>query len=131
MRLEREKRKETEVSKKLQAVSFLFFLVVQMEIAVIGDEHFVLGFHIAGVNKGIVVERDTVNKAFENLINTEGIGIVAIEKKTFEMLSERNKEIAMTKVKPTVVTLSHDIGGESNLRLMIKRSLGVDLWKGD
>lgn len=102
-----------------------------MEIAVIGDEHFVLGFQIAGISKGIVVERDMVNKAFENLINTEGIGIVVIEKKTFEMLSERNKEIAMTKVKPTVVTLSHDIGGESNLRLMIKRSLGVDLWKSD
>lgn len=100
-----------------------------MEIAVIGSESFILGFHIAGVSKGFVVEKDTANRTFESVMNTEGVGIVVMDKSTFEMLSERNKETAMTKVKPTVVTLSHDVGGESNLRLMIKRSLGVDLWK--
>lgn len=100
-----------------------------MEIAVMGDEHFVTGFYIAGVSKGFVVEKETVNKTFESIMGSEQIGIVVTEKKTLDMLTERNREIAMTKVRPTVVTLSHDVQAEENLRLMIKRSLGVDLWK--
>jgi vacuolar-type H+-ATPase subunit F/Vma7 len=60
------------------------------------------------------------------------IGIVLTDKKIFEMLNDRLKEKTMTQVKPTVVVLSHDLGGEENLRHMIKRSLGIDLWnKGD
>ena len=99
-----------------------------MNIAVMGDEHFVIGFHIAGVSRGFVVEKESANKTFEKVIGEESIGIVVMDKGTFGFLSERNKEIAMTKVRPTVVTLSHDIEAEENLRLMIKRSLGVDLW---
>lgn len=100
-----------------------------MEIAVIGDEQFVLGFHIAGVRKSFVVGKDTVNKTFEQVMNSDDIGIAVMDKKIFAQLSERNRELALTKVRPTVVTLSHDIEAEENLRLMIKRSLGVDLWK--
>lgn len=99
-----------------------------MEIAALGNEQFILGFNLAGVRKGIVVTKDA-NKEFEQLMGDPSVGIVVIHKETFDMLSERNKEAALTRVKPIVVALSHDLGGEDNLRIMIKRSLGVDLWK--
>ncbi len=98
-----------------------------MEIAVMGDEYFVTGFQVTGVKNAFVAE--DANKVFEEIMAREDIGILITEKNTYGMLSERLKEKAMTQVKPTVVILSHDVGGEENLRLMIKRSLGIDLWK--
>ena len=97
-----------------------------MEIAVMGDEYFVSGFQTAGVRNTFIA--DDANKTFEEIMGKENIGIVITEKKTFDKLSERLKERAMTQVKPTVVILAHDVGGEENLRIMIKRSLGIDLW---
>lgn len=97
-----------------------------MEIAVVGDEYFVSGFQTAGVRNTFVA--DDANKTFEEVMGKENIGVVITEKKTFDKLNERLKERAMTQVKPTVVILAHDVGGEENLRIMIKRSLGIDLW---
>jgi vacuolar-type H+-ATPase subunit F/Vma7 len=96
-----------------------------MEIAAVGDEYFVIGFQAAGIRNAFVVgEKET----FEELMEKDGIGIIITEKKVFDSLDERLKEKAMTQLKPIVVVLSHDIGGEENLRLMIKRSVGIDLW---
>ncbi len=97
-----------------------------MEIVVVGDEYFVTGFSAAGIKKAFVA--DDAGKIFEDLMAREDIGIVITDKSTFDTLNERMKEKAMTQVRPTVVILSHDVGGEENLRLMIKRSLGIDLW---
>ena len=57
------------------------------------------------------------------------IGILIMDNKDFELLNERLKEKAMTQVQPTVVVLSYDVSAEENLRLMIKRSLGIDVWE--
>ncbi len=97
-----------------------------MEIAVVGDEYFVTGFQAAGVKNTFIA--DDANRVFEDIMGKENIGVVITEKRTFDTLSERLKEKAMTTVKPTVVILAHDVGGEENLRIMIKRSLGIDLW---
>ena len=97
-----------------------------MEIAAVGDEYFVTGFLAAGVKNAFVA--DDAGKVFEQLMNREDVAIVITDKKTFDTLNERLKEKVMTQVKPTAVILSHDIGGEENLRIMIKRSLGIDLW---
>ncbi len=97
-----------------------------MEIAAVGDEYFVTGFLAAGIKNAFVA--DNAEKEIEELLARDDIAIVITDKKTFDTLSERLKEKVMTQVKPTAVILSHDIGGEENLRLMIKRSLGIDLW---
>ena len=104
---------------------------MQTEIAVIGDEYFVIGFECVGIKNSFVTTENNVNNIFEEILKKENIGIVLTEKKTFDLLSERMKEKVNTQVKPTVLILSHDISGEENLRIMIKRSLGIDLWKGD
>ena len=91
-----------------------------------GDEYFVTGFEAAGIKNAFVA--DNPDKTFEEIIKNEKIGILITDKKVFDTMTERHKEMAMTMVRPTVVILSHDVGGEENLRLMIKRSLGIDLW---
>lgn len=99
----------------------------QLEIAAIGDEIFVTGFQIAGVRETIASGANP-NEAFEKLMAREDIGIIVTNRQVFDVLNERLRERALTVVKPTVVVLSYDIGGDENLRLMIRRALGIDVW---
>lgn len=101
---------------------------MHMDIVTVGCENFVLGFKISGIKDSFAVNKDNVADTFENLMNNPAVGIIVTEKKTFDMLNERMKEKLMTTVRPTAVILSFDIEAEENLRMMIKRSLGVDLW---
>lgn len=93
-----------------------------------GDENFVMGFQIAGIKNSFVVEGDA-NKVVEEVMGREDIGIVVTEKKTFDMLNEHMKEKILTAARPAFVILSFDVSAEENLRLMIKRAMGIDLWK--
>ena len=99
-----------------------------MNIAVVGDEHFVSGFNIAGISRARVVNKDSAGKVMEDAM-AEDNAVVITNKTVYDMLNPRMKEIVNTTVKPTFVILSHDMGAEENLRVMIKRSLGIDLWK--
>lgn len=98
-----------------------------MDIAVLGDEYFVLGFQIAGIRHAILANTD-VNATFDRLMQAANIGMVIMDNATFGRLHERMKEKALTQVRPTVVVLSHDVSAEENLRMMIRRSLGIDVW---
>lgn len=99
-----------------------------MDIVTVGDENFVLGFEITGVKNSFIVNSSNANETFENVLGNSNIGIAITDKKTFATLNERTKEKVMTSVKPTFVILSFDMEAEENLKMMIKRSLGVDLW---
>lgn len=99
------------------------------EICLIGDEYFITGFQSAGVNKTYIVDKDNINGALSEAMRDESIGIIVMNNSDFGLLNERLRERALTQVKPTVVILSHDISAEENMRIMIKRSIGVDLWK--
>jgi len=94
-----------------------------------GSGHFTLGFQAAGVRHAFEVTKETVNRKFEEVMESKDIGILIMNSENFQMLNERMKERALVQVKPTVVILSHDISAEENMRLMIKRSLGIDLWE--
>ncbi|MBU0953066.1 MAG: V-type ATP synthase subunit F [Nanoarchaeota archaeon] len=101
---------------------------METNIAIVGDEYFVVGFQLAGVKRTVIADEATINKKLEAVLDRKDIGIVIMQHTDFEKLNQRLKDRAMTQVKPTVVVLSHDTSAEENLRLMIKRSLGIDLW---
>jgi len=94
-----------------------------------GSEYFTLGFQAAGVRHAFVVTKETINRQFEEVMESKDIGILIMNNDDFQMLNERSKERALVQVRPTVVILSHDISAEENLRIMIRRSLGIDLWE--
>lgn len=100
-----------------------------MQIAAIGDEHFVSGFHLAGISRTYVVDDAAANRIVEEAVADEGNAVIITNKTVYDILTPRLKEIVNTTVRPTFVILSHDVGAEENLRMMIKRSLGIDLWK--
>lgn len=99
-----------------------------MEIAVLGNEHFVAGFQLAGIRK-TYISGQNVQDTFRKAVGDQDIGILIMDNEDFEKLDEKHQEQAMTQIQPTVVLLSHDVSTEDSLRLMIIRALGIDLWK--
>jgi V/A-type H+-transporting ATPase subunit F len=100
-----------------------------MEIAVIGDSEFVLGFRLAGVRKTYAAETD--EKLVETITRTldDGtIGILVLQSKDMNRIPRRLQATLENSVKPTVIAVGGEEGGLS-MRERIKRSVGVDLWK--
>ncbi|MCP3682524.1 MAG: V-type ATP synthase subunit F [bacterium] len=98
-----------------------------MELAIVGGEDFALGFQLAGVTKTFSVEDQPIKKIKE-LMNDNEVGIIVVDKKTMEKIDRFDREDLERSVKPVVMTLSTEESDE-NLRWVIKKSIGVDLWE--
>ncbi len=100
-----------------------------MEIAIIGNSEFILGFRLAGVTKTFSAETD--EKLIENVhkvLNDKTIGILVLRSSDMAKVPQRLRVTLENSVHPTVITLGEEEGGLS-MRERIKRSVGVDLWK--
>ncbi|RXE56957.1 ATP synthase subunit F [Methanoculleus taiwanensis] len=100
-----------------------------MEIAVIGNSEFILGFRLAGVQKTYAAETDERLIDYINrVLGDKEVGILVLEGKNMERIPQRLRTTLENSVKPTVITIGGGEGGLS-MRERIKRSVGVDLWK--
>lgn len=99
-----------------------------MKIAVLGNDDFVTGFRLSGVKNVFAVEGKELNEKVEEIIGEQKIGILVMDEEEFGSLTHAVKKKLDKVVTPVVVTLS-SAGKESNLREMVKKSIGVDLWK--
>lgn len=98
-----------------------------MEIGIVGTDDFVTGFALAGVRYTFSSETNLDEKVEEALANAD-IGVLVMEEDQFKSLNNKTKRKLEKLVKPVLVLIS-DKGKEADIREMIKRSLGVDLWK--
>ncbi|MDD4482886.1 MAG: V-type ATP synthase subunit F [Methanoregula sp.] len=100
-----------------------------MEIAVIGNSEFILGFRLAGIKKTYAAENDEKLQECVNSVLSDGqVGILVLNSHDMERLPRRLRTTLENSVKPTVIALGGEEGGLS-MRERIKRSVGVDLWK--
>lgn len=97
------------------------------EIIVVGENEFTVGFQLAGVNLVLELDKD-VEKKITDLLSDESVGIIITSPKTVDVLSERTKDKLFKVVRPVTVVVSHE-EKEENLRKMIIKSIGVDLWE--
>ena len=97
-----------------------------MEIAVIGNEEFVLGFRLAGLRRVFVATPETYEKTILEAMAVPEIGILAADGKDMQYLSHIAKQKVMDSIQPVVVPVGKD---ESDLREKVKRAIGVDLYK--
>ncbi|HJJ28745.1 MAG TPA: V-type ATP synthase subunit F [Methanocorpusculum sp.] len=100
-----------------------------MEIAVIGNKEFILGFRLAGIQK--TYDADTPEKlteAIQKVLDDENVGILVLQEADLETIPRRLQATVENSVRPTIVTIGGQEAGLS-LRERIKRSVGVDLWK--
>ncbi|MGD0534780.1 MAG: V-type ATP synthase subunit F [Methanoregula sp.] len=100
-----------------------------MEIAVIGNSEFILGFRLAGIRKTYAAENDEkLNEYITRALSDGQVGILVLNSSDMERLPRRLRTTLENSVKPTVIALGGEEGGLS-MREKIKRSVGVDLWK--
>ncbi|MDD1712567.1 MAG: V-type ATP synthase subunit F [Methanoregulaceae archaeon] len=100
-----------------------------MEIAVIGNSEFILGFRLAGVRKTYAAENDERLVQHINTVLGDGeIGILVLNSRDMARIPRRLQATLENSVKPTVIAIGGEEGGLS-MRERIKRSVGVDLWK--
>lgn len=100
-----------------------------MEVAVIGNSEFILGFRLAGIRK--TYSADSNEKLIEYItsaLNDESVGILVLNSSDMERIPRRLRVTLENSVKPTVIAIGAE-EGRLSMRERIKRSVGVDLWK--
>ncbi|MBI2129665.1 hypothetical protein HYU07_05480 [Candidatus Woesearchaeota archaeon] len=97
------------------------------QISAIGTSEFVSGFQLAGVKKIIEARKDPMNQIRE-LAQDKEMSIVVIDEKTLNSLESHDRVFVEDCIKPVFVPLSMEAAQE-NLKRLIKKSIGVDLWK--
>ena len=98
-----------------------------VKIAVVGSNEFVVGFQLAGIKDTIELGNNTFNE-LKNLKSRKDIGIVVIDEKMIEGMEQRQKLDIEVSVEPVFIPVSTRVEQDS-LKRLIKKSIGVDLWK--
>ncbi|OPY38594.1 MAG: V-type ATP synthase subunit F [Methanoregula sp. PtaU1.Bin051] len=100
-----------------------------MEIAVIGNSEFILGFRLAGIQKTYAADSDEkLSEHINKVLQDVNVGILVLNSKDMERIPRRLRATLEESVRPTVIAIGGEEGGLS-MRERIKRSVGVDLWK--
>ncbi|MDD3135058.1 MAG: V-type ATP synthase subunit F [Methanoregula sp.] len=101
-----------------------------MEIAVIGNSEFILGFRLAGIRKTYAAESDEkLNECITSVLQDGQVGILVLNTSDMERIPRRLRATLDKSVKPTVIAIGGEDKGGLSMREKIKRSVGVDLWK--
>ena len=98
-----------------------------VKIAVLGGSEFTVGFQLAGIKDTIESSNNPIND-IANLKNRKDIGIVVVDEKILENLEQHQRIEIEDSVDPVFIPVSAKAEQDS-LKRLIKRSIGVDLWK--
>lgn len=100
-----------------------------MRIAVIGSEDFALGFRVCGIKRVILAKDDDFAKKFNECFEQEDLGVIIVEESLYSTLPGRIKKRIEKTISPVVIPLSTDLSESTDLKYLIKRCIGIDLWK--
>ena len=98
-----------------------------VHLAVIGSNEFIVGFKLAGI-RNVMEATDKPFNDLKNIRNDREVGIVVVEEKIMENLEQHEKQLIESSVDPVYIPVSTKAEQES-LKKLIKKSIGVDLWK--
>ena len=98
-----------------------------VKTAVLGSNEFIVGFQLAGIKdtkEASNAPLDDIRKLKEKKEH----GVVIIDEKLMENLDKHDREDIEDSVDPVFIPVSAKIEQDS-LKRLIKKSIGVDLWK--
>ena len=98
-----------------------------VKIAVAGSNEFIVGFQLAGIRDTIELTGNQYNE-LKNLKSKKEFGIVVFDEKLMDNLEIHQKLDIESSVDPVFIPVSAKVEQDS-LRRLIKKSVGVDLWK--
>ncbi len=99
-----------------------------MELAVVGNSDFVIGFRLAGIKKTFDATPSDIESKIQNVLNDKNVAILVVHDDDLRALSSHMQQILDDSVEPTVIAIGGK-GESTNLRDKIKQAVGVDLWK--
>jgi V/A-type H+/Na+-transporting ATPase subunit F len=97
------------------------------KVVVLGENEFTLGFELAGVDCSFKLNDTHPEETINELISNREIGLIVMEEKTMAGLNETMREKLSQSIEPVFLVLSVQDTNEE-LRRLIKKSIGVDLW---
>jgi V/A-type H+/Na+-transporting ATPase subunit F len=99
------------------------------ELAVIGDNDFVMGFELIGIKRVFKASgsAEDLKKAFAAALADRSIGILVADEASMSKLDPTYRKTVENSVSPVIVTLSAGDSSQTNLRDMIKKAIGIDL----
>lgn len=97
------------------------------KLAVIGHSEFIVGFQLAGIRNTIEVDNDIISQ-IANIRKDRETSIVIIDEKILQNLDEHERNSIEDSITPVFIPVSTEVSQES-LRRLIRKSIGVDLWK--
>jgi vacuolar-type H+-ATPase subunit F/Vma7 len=98
-----------------------------VEFGVVGDEQFVLGFKLLGINKTRkIINEEDFEDNLNDMFRDKEIGIIIIQPEYYKKLSTKTKLRVDTSVVPSVIVLGEKLS--DILRDKIRHVIGVDLW---
>ena len=101
------------------------------KIGVIGNSEFTLGFQLAGISDTFNVrENDDPLSTIRKVIDISDISIVILDERLVARIDPTERNIVDDSIEPVFITLSTEATQEG-LKNMIKKSIGIDLWKGE
>ncbi len=99
-----------------------------MEIAVVGNSDFVIGFRLAGIRKIFDATSSDIESKIQDVLKDKSVAILVVHDDDLKMLSPHMQQTLDDSVEPTVIAIGGK-GESTNLRDKIKQAVGVDLWK--
>jgi len=102
-----------------------------MELGVVGDTEFCLGFRLVGIRYVFEIEEEGNWEAgFARAMAENEVGILVMPSEVVPDLHPATRQQIVSSVRPVVIPIGAT--EESDLREKIKQAVGVDLWeKGD
>ena len=98
-----------------------------VKIIVAGTNEFVVGFQLAGIKETIELGSNAYAE-LKNLKSRKDLGVIIVDEKIMEGLEQHQRLDIDASVEPVFIPVSARIEQDS-LRRLIKKSVGVDLWK--
>ena len=97
------------------------------DIAAAGTNEFIVGFRLAGIKETVEIRNDAFSE-LKALKSKNGIRVIVVDEKIMEKLEPYQRNEIEASVEPVFITLSTKTEQDS-LKKLIKKSIGVDLWK--
>ena len=98
-----------------------------VKVAVVGPSEFIVGFQLVGIRDTMELGQNPFNE-LKNLRMRKDLGIIIIDEKIMESLEMHQRLEIEASVEPVFIPVSTKVEQDS-LKRLIKKSVGVDLWK--
>ena len=96
-----------------------------MELAVVGNEEFTVGFRLVGIRKVFSCTDEMLGEKVNDVLEDEDVGILVLHEQGLGHLPQTMVARLRESVRPVLITVGEE---EEDLRERVRRAIGIDLY---